>query len=49
MKRGLADGKEAVFVAFSFSDEESLRGLVEVAEVEAGEFASSRAGGVEGF
>jgi hypothetical protein len=49
MKRSFSDGKEAVFVPFSFSDEEGLAGRIEVAEVQVGEFASPRAGGVEGF
>jgi len=49
MKGGFSDRKKAVFVAFPFSDEESLAGGIEVAEIEVGEFASPRAGGVESF
>jgi len=49
MKGGSSDGKEAVFAALPFSDEEGLAGGIEVAEVEVGEFASPCTGGVEGF
>ena len=47
MKGAVSDGGDAVFVAFAFSDLEGLAVLVEVGEFEFGEFAATKAAGVE--
>ena len=49
MQGGFADGQEAVFVPLSLADEEGLAAWIKIAEVELGDFAAPRAGGVEGF
>ena len=49
VKGAVADGGDAVFVAFSFSDLEGLALLIEVGDFEAGEFTSADAAAVKEF
>jgi hypothetical protein len=49
VKGAVADGGDAVFVAFSFSDLEGLALLIEVGDFEAGEFTSPDSAAVKEF